>query len=155
MGFSVSASAAIIFISFLIAASTLYTAWDNTYTAVQAAREDWYNLKLSWVHSRVEIVSITSDGVNVTVDYINNGTTLSARHLDIFRDGGVYSSTLDEDYLLPGGEVNGIVHSDVSDGDHVFEYVFDNGCILRFNFTKSGTSVTLNSQQWYCPTEVG
>ncbi|WP_052696218.1 hypothetical protein [Palaeococcus ferrophilus] len=152
MGFSVSASAAIIFISFLMAAATVYNAWDNVYAQIKDAESFENNLQLSWVHSRVEIVSITSDGTDVTVDYINNGTTLSARYLNIFRDG-VYSSTLDWDYFLPG-EINGIIHSSVSDGSHVFEYVFDNGCVLRFNFTKSGTSVTLNNQQWYCPTEV-
>ena len=152
MGFSVSASAAIIFISFLVAASTLYTAWDNSYTNVQAAQEDWYSLRLSWIHSDVGVSSITSDGENVTVYFVNNGTTLSAKHLNILRDG-TYSSTLDLNYLLPGDTI-GIVHYYVSDGTHAFTYVFDNGCELRFEFTKSGTSIALNNQEWYCPTEV-
>lgn len=100
MGFSVSASTAIIFISFLIAASTLYTAWENSYSNVQAAREDWYELRLSQVHFDVGDVSITASGSSdVSVSFKYLGQTISGTVVVLHN--GTYVSSVNLGYLIP------------------------------------------------------
>lgn len=162
MGFSVSASAAIIFISFLVAASTLYSAWDNSYSKVQAAREDWYSLRLSQLHFGVKVQSLArvdSDGDgnsdDLEVVLLNNGTTVRAL-IDVI-DDGVYLGSLDEGYLLPGGNITYYVTNALVDTNtHTQLVVFPNGCSVWFKYQYQSTApgVSLLASATYCPTEV-
>ncbi|BAD84234.1 archaeal flagella-related protein F [Thermococcus kodakarensis KOD1] len=174
MGFSVSASAAIIFISFLIAASTLYTAWDNTYTTVQAAREDWYELKLSQLNTLVGLnasvgeysVSITNGYYNVTLYIQNSGDTLYVSGWSAIYDGKyatIYDVSDDNvglldyrPYLLPSESVPINVTNIKSDSTvHNLTVVFENGCWLRMSWHYTGSSVVLDGTSEGCPAEVG
>jgi flagellar protein FlaF len=162
MGFSVSASAAIIFISFLVAASTLYTAWDNSYTNVQAAREGWYSLRESQLHFNAEMTYLErldadGDGYSddLRVDFVYAGTQ-QLGNIDIMIDGS-YIRELDFDYFIPGSTYTYYIYNAFPDANPHYVYqAFDNGCILWFEYqySSSGTGVTLLAEGTYCPTEV-
>ncbi|ASJ02562.1 hypothetical protein A3L09_04465 [Thermococcus profundus] len=163
MGFSVSASAAIIFISFLVAAGTLYSAWDSSYSNVQAAREDWYSLRISQMYFNVNVVSLSrgdydNDGSADDLEVVlgNNGTTVRAL-FDVI-DDGIYIGNLDRGYLLPGGNLSYVVVNALVDTTNVHNETvsFPNGCIVWFAYQYSSTApgVTLVSSATYCPTEV-
>jgi flagellar protein FlaF len=162
MGFSVSASAAIIFISFLIAASTLYTAWDNSYNNVQAAREDWYSLRESQLHFNANVTYLErldadgdgySDDLQVNFTYL--GTPLSG-DMDGIVDGK-YIGEINLGYFIPGSTYTYYITNAFPDTNPHYVYqAFDNGCILWFEYqySSSGTGVTLLAQGKYCPAEV-
>lgn len=171
MGFSVSASAAIIFISFLIAASTLYTAWDNTYTSVQAAREDWYELKLSQLSTNVDLNSslgVWNDNgtaYNITLFIRNFGPTMYVPHWS-----GVYDGKLvtlynvnddnvgfleDYTYVLPGNDLRLNVTNIALDNTlHNLTLIFENGCWVTMRWYYNGTTVLIEDSEKGCPTEV-
>ncbi|QDA31869.1 flagellar protein [Thermococcus indicus] len=157
MGFSVSASAAIIFISFLVAATTLYTAWDNSYANVQAAREDWYNLRLSQVHFDVGNVGVVASGTSdVTVTFTYMGQTITGNVVVLHN--GSYASSADLGYLIPNDNyavtVNG--GADTSGIANYAALGFDNGCILLVTYhydTATGEYVT-DAYSVQCPLEV-
>lgn len=169
MGFSVSASAAIIFISFLVAVSTLYTAWDNSYSSVQAAREDWYSLRESQLHfypyvAALNLVDRDNDGNNddVQVVIVYRGTPID-NGIDIVVDGvyrtrlyPAYGGTLVAEYLIPSGVyvwyfIDG---ADTAGESYQIYQTFANGCTLWFQYQFNGTDVNLLDQGTYCPTEV-
>ena len=173
MGFSVSASAAIIFISFLIAASTLYTAWDNTYTNVQAAREYWYDLKTSRINTLVGLNATLStyavdngaNTYNVTFYIQNSGNTQYLPHWSGIYDGKyvtLYNVSDDNvgwdsdyTYLLPSETANLTVADITLDStQHNLTIVFGNGCWLRLSWYYNGTTVLLAPPAKGCPTEV-
>ena len=164
MGFSVSASAAIIFISFLIAATTFYTAWDNSYTNVQAAREDWYNLRISQLHFDVNVVDLNlvdidgdgNDDLEIDSTYEGNPTKTI---IDVLLDGWYYeratSSTLE--YLLPGNTYVLYVQNGVPDtNQHRVVLAFKNGCelLITYHYSTIQSDVVLDSQAVTCPVEV-
>lgn len=173
MGFSVSASTAIIFISFLMAAATLYDAWDNSYSNVQAAREDWYELRLSRLSTSVGlneggwayVVNQTSGVYNVTFYIQNFGNTLYIPHWSGIYDGDyitLYDATDDNvgwvsdyTYLLPG-EVAEITITDIplNGTQHTLKLVFGNGCWLMLSWHDNGTDVLLDFESSGCPMEV-
>ncbi|ASI99660.1 flagellar protein [Thermococcus celer] len=156
MGFSVSASAAIIFISFLIAASTLYTAWDNSYSSVQAAREDWYSLRLSQLHFDVELLGFLYNSTDVIITFEYLGQTISGNVVVLHN--GTYVSSVDLGYLIPNNNYTITVKggADESGATNTLVLAFDNGCIwgmtYYYNSTNSVYDVTGISTQ--CPTEV-
>jgi len=176
MGFSVSASAAIIFISFLIAATTLYTAWDNSYSDVRAAQEDWYSLKLSQLNtlSSLDIKkSSVRTGTNDKGEYYNltlaiksNGVTLYVPHWSGTYDGKLITLySVDDDnvgfisdytYLLPGDSVQlNVTYIPRDETQHTLNVVFGNGCWVRFNwyYNTTDNTVYVNTSRG-CPTEV-
>ena len=157
MGFSVSASAAIIFISFLVAASTLYTAWDNNYTDVQAAQEEWYNLRLSQVHFDVGNVTVAASGTSdVAVAFTYLGQTLNG-NLAVLHNG-VYVSSVNLGYLLPNSDYTVTVTNgaDTSGATNYATLVFDNGCILlvSYHYDSGSSSYVVDGYSTQCPTEV-
>jgi flagellar protein FlaF len=157
MGFSVSASAAIIFISFLIAASTLYTAWDSSYSNVRAAQDEWYELSLSRLHFNLNNVGVTASGtsdVNVTFRYL--GQSISGG-ITILHNGG-YVSTVDLGYLIPGNDYTVTVASGADTSGNL-NYVllgFDNGCtlIVSYHYNTTNSNYVVDGYAIQCPTEV-
>ncbi|EEB74197.1 flagellin FlaF [Thermococcus sp. AM4] len=165
MGFSVSASAAIIFISFLIAATTLYTAWDNSYNNVQAAQEDWYNLRVSQVHFSINVidlnrVDIDGDGYDdLEIDFTYGGIPTKTV-IDVLLDG-VYHNRVTSSklkYLIPGNSYAIYVQNGVPDtNSHRVILAFKNGCklIIQYHYSTTQGDVVLDSQPvTTCPVEV-
>jgi len=168
MGFSVSASAAIIFISFLIAATTLYTAWDNSYSEVRAAQEDWYEKKLSQLNTLVNAsigAAIADNYYNVTFHIENLGMTQYLPHWSAIYDGSyvtIYNVSDDNvgflsdyTYLLPSQVVYlNVTNIPLNTTEHSLMVTFGNGCWLRLSWHYNGTDVVLDSESRGCPTEV-
>lgn len=170
MGFSVSASAAIIFISILLAASTLYSAWDNSYTRVQAAREDWYDLKLSQLNTFVDLnsslgsVSIGVATYNITLYIQNYGPTLYVPHWTGVYDGNLITlSDVGDDgigflgdytYVLPGESIQlNVTNIALNNNVHRLYIFFENGCWVAFSWYYDNTNVQVRTGRG-CPTEV-
>ncbi len=171
MGFSVSASAAIIFISFLIAASTLYTAWDNSYNNVQAAREDWYNLRLSQLNTLFDLnatlgnVTVGSTTYNITWYLRDSGITMDVRHWSSIYDGyykTIYNVSDDNvgflenyTYVLPGETLLlNVTNIPLTQTRHNLTVVFENGCWLHLSWHWNGSIILLDDDSRGCPTEV-
>ncbi|ACS34041.1 hypothetical protein [Thermococcus gammatolerans] len=174
MGFSVSASAAIIFISFLIAAATLYTAWDNSYNNVQAAQEDWYNRRISQLNTLVSLNaslgSATIDNANgyynVTFHIQNSGVTQYLPYWSVVYDGEyrtIYNVSDDNigfisdyTYLFPSQVAYlNVTRIPLNTEEHSLVITFGNGCWLRLIWHYNGTDVLLDATpQRGCPTEV-
>ncbi|CAI1493189.1 Putative archaeal flagellar protein F [Thermococcus nautili] len=157
MGFSVSASAAIIFISFLMVAGTLYTAWDNTYTNVQAAQEYWYEMRLSRLHFDVSDISVTASGTSdIDVTFKYRGQTLTGG-IAILHNGD-YVSSVDLGYLIPGKSYTVTVTNgaDTSGNTNYVLLGFDNGCTLLIEYYYDTGTSTYKVGPYYiqCPTEV-
>ena len=173
MGFSVSASAAIIFISFLVAASTLYTAWNNSYSNVQAAREDWYNLRVSQLNTLIDlngtVGTATIDNVNnlynVTLYIQDYGPTMYVKGWSAVYDGyyrTIYNVSDDDvgflddyTYVLPGETLLlNVTNIPLNQDQHNLTVVFDNGCWLRVSWYYNGSTVLVTNRANGCPTEV-
>jgi flagellar protein FlaF len=164
MGFSVSASAAIIFISFLIAVSTLYTAWDNSYSNVQAAREDWYSLRESQIYFNINVTNLNlvdidgdgADDLEVVFEYRGQSTRT---HIDIILDGRYHEHITSSDlkYLIPGITYVLEIQDGVPDTNtHSAVISFGNGCSEKivYHYGTIANDVILDSQVVYCPLEV-
>lgn len=179
MGFSVSASAAIIFISFLMVAVTLYNAWDNVYAEVQAAQKEWYDRKLSQMYAYIDVnVSAVNNYTVNNVSYYsvgfsfqNRGNTQYVPYWSGVYDGNyVTLYNLNDDgvgwvsdytYLLPGETVVLTIQDIPLDGEHhTLKIVLDNGCWLLvewhdyFDNDMGKYWVSLDSISRGCPTEV-
>ncbi|MDY6776264.1 MAG: fla cluster protein FlaF [Halobacteria archaeon] len=90
MGFSVSASTAIIFIGVLIAANSVYGAWSYSQKQLETARDDEAHDLLEKRQTSVEIVatSYSSTTDTLTVNASNTGeTSLSASETTAIVDG--------------------------------------------------------------------
>ncbi len=173
MGFSVSASAAIIFISFLVAFSTLYTAWDSTYSNVQGAREEWYDLRISQLNTLIDLNGTLGQA---TIDTVNNvynvtwyiqdyGPTMYVKGWSCIYDGlykTIYNVSDDnvgflEDYTyaLPGETLLlNVTNIPLDQTEHNLTVVFDNGCWLRISWHYNGNTVVIDERARGCPTEV-
>ncbi|CAM2925872.1 MULTISPECIES: fla cluster protein FlaF [Halobacterium] len=90
MGFSVSGSAAILFIAAFVSVGILYSAAFNGFERVQDANNARNDRVLTAKNTVVEVANTTYDSVNdtVTVNATNNGsTTLSVSQTDVLVDG--------------------------------------------------------------------
>lgn len=84
MGFSVSASTAIIFVGLFLAFGTLYPAVSNGYERVYDAEDDHEDSQVELRNSNINITELTTSTINVT----NEGSTsLNASAVDIVVDG--------------------------------------------------------------------
>lgn len=84
MGFSVSASTALIFAALFLALGIFYPAMANSYERVQAAGAGQADRALEQANSDIQIDTVTGGTVEVT----NNGsTTLPVNETDILLDG--------------------------------------------------------------------
>lgn len=89
MGFSVSASAAIVFVGFVVAFTTLYPVAANGFERVGDARADAGDRALDRENTAVELADVSYDGTNetLTVRVNNTGTTdLSVSETDLLVD---------------------------------------------------------------------
>ena len=106
MGFSVSASTAIIFAGMFLAFGTLYPAVSNGYEQVIDAETDRDNAQLDMQNTDIEIDSISDSSITVN----NTGSTsLTVSNVDVVVNGDYvteYSTTVDgdsnTDLWLPG-----------------------------------------------------
>jgi len=134
MGFSVSASTAIIFAGLFLAVGILYPAVSNGYELVQDAEVDRDDAQLDMRNSAINITELNGDRINVT----NEGSTaLDAENVDLVINGeyqprGDYNPAVDGDsgtsLWLPGETLEIAENGDVifSPGDQV-RLVTDHG----------------------------
>ena len=111
MGFSVSASTAIIFAGLFLAVGILYPATSNGFEQVQDAQLDRDDAQVELRNTQIEIQRASTSEITVT----NNGTTsLTVSELDLLVDGvyqerTTYETTVDgdgeTDLWLPGEEL--------------------------------------------------
>ena len=90
MGFSVSGSAAILFIAAFVSVGILYSAAFNGYEQVQDAEAASDDRVLEAKNTAIEIANVTYDADNdtMTVNVTNNGsTTLSVSGTDLVSNG--------------------------------------------------------------------
>lgn len=160
MGFSVSASAAILFTSILLMASTLYITWENTYYQIMDAKSYWYNLRESQLHFNAKIsslsaVDVDNDGLDdLEVNFTYLGTPIDGT-FDVIFDGGYNQTVNTYKYLIPNAGYSYTIINGVKDTNiHTVVQTFANGCVLKFKYQYNGTVVNLLSESVYCPTEV-
>ena len=112
MGFSVSASTAIVFAGMFLAVGILYPAASNGFEQVQDAQVERDQSQLDLRNTQIEIQSASDSEITVT----NNGTTsLTVSEVDLIVDGVYqdresYTTTIGEDdtstdLWLPGEEL--------------------------------------------------
>lgn len=108
MGFSVSGSAAIVFVGLFIAFGTFYSASTNTMEQVTDARSDWEDRDLAQRNTDIEITAATYNNTSerLVVETNNTGATaLSVNETDLIADN---------EYLFPArSDVNGDAGTDV------------------------------------------
>lgn len=124
MGFSVSGSAAIIFLSTFIAFGMLYTAADNSVHELIDAQDDRSDGTLETKNTQIEVVNATYDDVDneVTITANNTGATdlsLEATTLlldNTVKQGWQENATVDgdseTDLWLPGETLTITVNAD-------------------------------------------
>ncbi|MEF8873914.1 MAG: hypothetical protein V5A88_04490 [Candidatus Thermoplasmatota archaeon] len=94
MGLSVSASAAIILIGFVLVFGTLYPAIENSQDIKNEARKQWLDWKEEKQKAEMTIESLeyTNDEDRLNISLKNTGdTVLEIKELEVFLDG-VYST---------------------------------------------------------------
>jgi len=108
MGFSVSGSAAIVFVGLFIAFGTFYSASTNTMEQVTDARSDWQDRDLDQHNTDIEITAATYNLTTdrLTVETNNTGAVaLSVSETDLIADN---------EYLIPErSDVNGNAVTDI------------------------------------------
>lgn len=95
LGFSVSGSAAIVFVGIFLAFSTAYTASANGFERVADARTAVDDEALERQNTALDITNATYDGGNETlsVDVVNEGTTgLTVGAVDLVVDNAYHDS---------------------------------------------------------------
>ena len=117
MGFSVSGSAAIVFIAAFVSVGILYTAAYNGYEEVTVAEDDQADRLLQQRNTDVAIVgtAYNTSTDNFTVEIMNEGsTTLSVSETDVVLDGAYQpawasynvSGSTTTDVWAPGESLN-------------------------------------------------
>src|SRR6056297_2101194 len=108
MGFSVSVSAAILFIAAFVSVGILYSAAFNGFEQVQDATEARDERVLEAKNTAIEVANVTYEGGDVdkmTVNVTNNGsTTLSVSETDLLTNGTIVP---DDAYIEPESSVDG------------------------------------------------
>ncbi|EHR77506.1 flagella [Thermococcus litoralis DSM 5473] len=169
MGFSVSASTAILFTSILLIVSNLYLAWENSYVQVKDAERYWYDLKISRLSTKLNLAShsyaIGSDHYNLTLTIENNGNTVNVDYWSGIYDGnyvtlfnvaddniGFLSSS---EYLLPSESTSlNITFIPLTTSQHTLWIFVGNGCGLGVKWHYNGSAVLIDTTSWVCPSEV-
>lgn len=171
MGFSVSASAVILFTSILLVASNLYLAWENSYVQIKDAEEDWYDLKIFRMNTRLNLTSysyvVGADHYNLTLTVENKGNTLNPNYWTGIYDGNYVAlsntATADDnvellssvEYLLPSENIPIKVASiPLNTHQHTLWVFVENGCGLGVKWHYNGSIVIVDGTSWICPTEV-
>lgn len=126
MGFSVSGSAAIVFIAAFVSVGILYTAAYNGYEEITVAEDGQADRLLQQRNTDVSIVgtSYNATETNFTVQIMNDGSTsLSVSETDVVLDGAYQSawesynvSGSTTDVWVPGETLNVTVNSSSDPG---------------------------------------
>lgn len=125
MGFSVSGSAAIVFIAAFVSVGILYTAAYNGYEEVTVAEDGQADRLLQQRNTDVSIVgtAYNASETNFTVEIMNEGSaTLSVSETDVVLDGayqptwGSYnvSGSTTTDVWAPGESLNVTISTDTN-----------------------------------------
>lgn len=112
MGFSVSGSAAILFIAAFVSVGILYSAAFNGYERVQDAESMQNDRVLNVKNTEIAIANISYDAgtQELTVNVTNNGSTsLSVSETDLISNG----SYVRDSAYLPSTSVNGDTTTDL------------------------------------------
>ena len=170
MGFSISASFAVIFIASIMAFGTLYISLENTYTSIAESVEAYKEtfIKSQTSHLALQGVSHINPGSDVSIYTItfnisNNGSTLSPKYWDFIRDGQLKEpdgSTLiveDKAYLLPGESIL-IRTTEVKDQIiHSLIVATETGCSLKIEWkwvwldpNQTTGQPSIVGKAWYC-----
>ena len=139
MGFSVSASTALIFAALFLSFGIFYPAMVNSVERVNDARSDQADDLLDQQNTEIEFGDIDDGGQPGTIDVNNIGTTtLSANGVDLFINGEYrnrsdYTTEIDgnadTDVWAPGQTLT-ITEDDFEEGDDIL-VVTDNGISIR------------------------
>ena len=137
MGFSVSASTAIIFAGLFLAAGILYPAMDNGMERVLDAQNDRDQAQLDLRNTDISITEAESDSITVR----NTGSTsLTVSEVDLLVDGdyqerGSYTTTVDgSDNLWLPGETLTLENFDTDDAEDQIKVVTEHGIsVTAFN----------------------
>ncbi|MBO8175652.1 MAG: hypothetical protein H0Z18_10370 [Thermococcus sp.] len=170
MGFSVSASFALLFTVTLISFAIMYTALDNTYSYVFDAIEDHANTIIITKSSQLYVslydytTQLNVSVYDVTFNITNGGTTLSPSRWNFVYDGRLTSSNIDienKQYLIPGDSLLlTVLNVPKTTDTHALVVITETGCNLKFKWrwvwlnqtAGTGTVEVINSA-WYCPME--
>lgn len=94
MGFSVSASAGIIFLAAFLAFGTIYTAGSNGYERVSGAHQTAADHALRRTNTAITIQNASYSGGTLSVTVTNNGTTsLGVNDTTVIADNAVVNGT--------------------------------------------------------------
>lgn len=96
MGFSVSASAAVIFVGLVVVFTTVYPAVDNGFERLTDARQDDADRLLAQQNTAIDVTNVTYDGgSNTLIVTANNtgSTTVSLSDTDLIVDNEYYEGT--------------------------------------------------------------
>jgi flagellar protein FlaF len=113
MGFSVSGSAAIIFVGLFLGFGMFYTATTNSMEVVTEAQDDQTDDRLEQANTKINVTSATWASGQLTVDVTNNGTTtLEISEVDVLADNTYLTEATTDiggdtgtDVWLPGEEL--------------------------------------------------
>ncbi|AIF69303.1 hypothetical protein PAP_04460 [Palaeococcus pacificus DY20341] len=163
MGFSVSASFAILMISTLIAVSILYTSFEETYLEVSSSKEAHDSLSVMKLNSRLDIAnwSYLENGsyYNVYFNLTNEGSLLRPNYWDVLYDGIInsnYISLESREYMLPGESIElNVTNIPKTTQIHSIVATTEYGCSLKIKWTwdNQTNQTKLLSESWYCPLE--
>lgn len=170
MGFSVSASFAVIFIASIVAFGTLYLSLENSYISLANSAEVYKDSFIKRQTSRLSLYGYsyndpgsTASIYSITFNITNTGSTLSPKYWNFIRDGRLKTpdgSTLiveNESYILPGEYIS-VTTTEIKDNDvHTLVIATETGCFLKIewrwvwldqNQTIGNPSIVGTS--WYC-----
>ncbi|RLF78144.1 hypothetical protein [Palaeococcus sp. (in: euryarchaeotes)] len=170
MGFSVSATFAILFTSALVAFGMLYTSFENTYISVLDASNYHDEAMVNLKNSRLSLNDYTYETnsnvsvYDITFNLTNEGGTLSPDLWNFIYDGNLNSvdvAVQNKEYVLPGEWITITVQNVPKTTDiHSLVTVVDNGCSLKIKWqwewldpNQTQGEAVIISDAWYCPLE--
>jgi flagellar protein FlaF len=107
MGFSISATAAVLFIVFMIAGSAAYNKAANGFLSLQDAITERDQLMFDKLNSGTKILNHTVNGSNITLIVENTGSTvIEPALLSALVDGRLVNITVDSDIWFPETTLN-------------------------------------------------
>lgn len=170
MGFSVSASFAVIFIASIVAFGTLYLSLENSYLSVADSVEVYKDSFIKRQTSKLSLYGYsyndpgpTASIYSITFNITNNGSTLSPKYWNFIRDGRLKTpdgSTLiieDKPYLLPGEYIT-LTTTEIKDNNiHTLVVVTETGCSLKIEWrwvwldqNQTVGEPSIAGTSWYC-----
>ena len=129
MGFSVSASTALIFAALFLALGIFYPAMANSYERVQAADAGQADRALDQANSDIQISTVSTTGSDRVVDVVNRGSTvLPVNETDLvingaYQERSTVATDIDDDSTtelwLPGETLTLDPSTSLNSGDQI------------------------------------